>query len=278
MTLQTTTLGPALADDWGLLYGYGVFETCRVYDGMPFMLDEHLARMFDSLAALDIIGVPSIVDVGRRTRAHCAEWRERLVRITVTAGNPDAAVPPALLLTDREVRYTPADQLAGLRLGLAHSRRDEGSPIVRHKTLNQLQNVLECHDAMRRGYAEALFFNRAGALAEGARSNVFVVRDGEVVTPPVEAGILPGIARGLVMTRLRAIGIPVREADVTRDELWACDECFLTNSHMEVMPVTHLADRPLGRPDRPLTRMAQATYRDAVREASAIETRGAYVG
>jgi branched-chain amino acid aminotransferase len=260
----------ASEQDWGMLYGYGVFETVRVYDGVPFLLAEHLARMAASCVQLEI-AVPSTVALGRQIRDYCLRFRDRLVRVTVTAGNPDDGMAPSWLLSDRPVSYGAADYQHGIAVCVAASPRDELSPLVRHKTLNQLHNVLECHSAMRRGFRETLFFNRAGTLAEASRSNVFVVTDGTVITPDEGCGLLPGVTRATVLALLRHAGLRVIEGRVTRDALLSCDECFLTNAHMEVLPVSRIEDHLVnGGAPGPVAGLAHDAYRSAVKRATAV--------
>lgn len=255
--------------DWAVLYGYGLFETMRTVDGVPAGLDRHLDRMLASAAALGIAAPPR-EELARRVRAFCGRLagRDRVVRVTLTAGNPDAGLVPSVLLTDRAVPYTPADHAEGIAVRIATALRDERSALVRHKTLNQMTNVLEWQTALRHGCREALFFNGRGHLAEGTRSNVFLVRDGRVTTPPVTAGILAGLTRAAAIELLRGSGVAVREADVTRDALGACEECFLTNAVMGILPVRRIGGAALSAPGA-VTALAAARYQERVRDEAA---------
>lgn len=233
----------ALERDWGLLYGYGVFETIRVYQEMPFGLDRHVERMIASAKDLEIGLMQSIQQITARAMAYARRVHDGLMRMTLTAGNPELGIPARLLLTARRATYMPADQRAGIAVTFASSRRNELNPLARHKTLNQLENMLEFQAAARRGYREAVFLNTAGNVAEGTRSNVFLVQGGELVTPSLACGILPGVTRQYVLDIARRLGVVVRERPVTKQEFLTCDECFLTNAHMEVMPIAGIDRR-----------------------------------
>lgn len=233
------------AQDWGLLYGYGLFETLCAYRGVLVFLEEHVDRMLASAFALGFENTPPREQIINQARAFAHDFGRRVVRITLTAGNTDAGVAPALVLAQRAVPYTAAQRANGVVVRIAPGVRDERSTLVCHKTLNQLQNVLAWREGERLGYQESLFLNTLGCLAEGSRSNVFVVKEGAVSTPPVQSGILPGITRRKIMELLREEGIAVRESAITKDELFACDECFLTNSVMEVMRVAQIGQQRL---------------------------------
>lgn len=229
-----------LQRDWGLLYGYGVFETIRVYEGMPFDLDRHLNRMTESARHLKIVEVPSLQwtqDITAEATKFARDLKNGLIRITLTGGNPEMGMPSRLLLAARAVTYTPADQSAGIDVTFADTPRNERSPLVRYKTLNQLENILAYRAGVKRGYHETIFLNLAGNIAEASRSNVFMVRRGKVVTPSLRCGILPGITRQHIIEIARRLGYVVQERPISKKELLDCDECFLSNAHMEVMPV-----------------------------------------
>ena len=253
--------------DWGLAYGYGLFETVSLYRGVPFLLHQHVDRMLTSAGELGFETVPSRGELMDRVHAFCRDRHspEGVIRFTLTYGNPEAEVRPALFFTERPVGYTKADYVTGIPVGLATTIRNERSPLVRHKTLNQMESLLAWRDAVRRGFRETLLFNTQGYLAEGTRSNVFIVKDGNVYTPSVGCGILAGITRNIVNGLLKRAGLPVREELITRDDLLACDECFLTNSVMAVLPVNRIEDRRLvGSMPGEVTGLAAASYEDEI--------------
>lgn len=248
-------------DDWGLLYGFGLFETLRVYDGVPMLLDEHLDRLFGSAGTIGLTIPAGRQELAARARELCAGLGERVVRVTVTYGNPDTGLAPRVLMSSRHPPDLTADRQHGVEVAVATSRRDERAALVRHKTLNQLQNVLEWQWARALGCRDALFLNGSGHLAEGTRSNVFLVRKGEVLTPSDDCGILPGITRRLVIDALRTAGVTVRETTVTWEDLLASDECFLTSAVMEVLPARVVGGRRFPDPcPGPVTIMAGGAY------------------
>jgi branched-subunit amino acid aminotransferase/4-amino-4-deoxychorismate lyase len=162
--------------------------------------------------------------------------------LTVTPGNPDQGDPPQVFLLDRAVPYTEVDYENGFAVVMHDEPRSEKSPLARHKTGNQMENLLAWRSARLRGFDEAVFLNTRGFVAEGTRSNVFMVSGNRVVTPPVEAGILPGLARERTLMTLREMGLDASEQNITWNELRNCDECFLTNSIMQAMPVKRIGD------------------------------------
>jgi branched-chain amino acid aminotransferase len=248
-------------DDWGLLYGCGLFETVRVRDGHASFLDEHLDRLCSSAAHLDFAPGIDRAEIVERTSEFCRQFDDRVVRLTLTQGNPDLGLPSSLFFSSRACPYAAADRTAGIAVHIASTRRNETSGIVGHKTLNQLENIQAWADAQRHGCRESLFLNTAGQLAEGSRSNVFVVNGGDVFTPSIACGLLPGITRRVVIDALRAAGVRVHEGLLSLDALLECDECFLTSAVMEVMPVSRIDNRqPRARVPGPLTSAAVAAY------------------
>jgi branched-subunit amino acid aminotransferase/4-amino-4-deoxychorismate lyase len=257
------------ADDWGVLYGYGLFETVRVYAGRLFRLSDHVDRMLHAAAALGFDEAPQRDVLFARICNRCRTMANGVVRVTLTVGNPDVGRPPTLFFSKRNLPYTNGESHTGLAVAMAVERRDERSALVRHKTSNQLQNIIAFRDAKAKGAAEALFFNSRGHLAEGSRSNVFIVVKDKVVTPPVDEGILPGITRGVVLDVLRELRIPVAEDVVTSADLLDCDECFLTSSVMEVMPVSRIDTQKVWSAPGTVTEAVAARYRERVRRETA---------
>jgi branched-chain amino acid aminotransferase group I len=261
---------PAL--DRGLLYGYGLFETMRSYGGRVFRLAEHYRRL-EAGADLLAMSVPLTL-TALETAVDATLARNGLpdarLRLTVTAGPEDGGGSSVVLLAREVTEYPPELRQRGMTAVLSGVRRNETSPLARVKSLNCLDNLLAREEARRSGAGEALLLNTRGFIAEGATSNVFLVRDGTLLTPAVEAGALPGITRQVVLDLAGEGGVAVEEADVSQGALAAADEAFLTNSVMEVMPLVSVDGRPVGtgRPG-PLTERLAALYRDLVaRETS----------
>jgi len=259
------------ASDRGLLYGYGLFETMRAYGGRVFRLAQHYRRL---QVGADVLAIPvsltlaALAEAAGATLARNGLAGARL-RLTVTAG-PDGG-RPSLLLTAREVtEYPPELRRRGLAAVVSAVRRNETSPLAGVKSLNCLDNVLAREDAHRRGFGEAILLNTRGFIAEGAASNVFLVRDGKLLTPGIEAGALPGITRRAVLELAAEERLVAEEADLSPGDLAAADEAFLTGSVMEVMPLVGVDGEPVGtgRPG-PLTQRLAEGYRALVaRETS----------
>ncbi len=163
--------------------------------------------------------------------------------------------------------YPPGLYKEGMSAVLAEARRNEHSPLSNLKTLNYLDNLLARAEAQRAGADEAIFLNTSAQLAEASASNLFIVADGRVLTPPIEAGILPGITRACVLELCGAEGISIQEAPLEANQLPAAEEAFLTNSLMEIMPLTSFAGKTIGSGQpREITRQLQQAYRSLVDE------------
>jgi branched-chain amino acid aminotransferase len=255
--------------DRGFLYGDSVYEVVRTYGGRPFELGRHLARLARSAGRL---GLPLPWDEAR-TRAElsrtleaslggdppdpvAAPWNvgQRALRVVMTRGAGELGLDPALAVDPRAlVIATPlrAPPLAAYREGVAVQvvgvRHDAPEAVdTQAKTGAHLANVLAVQEARRAGAHEALLLDRAGFVTEGASSNVFAVRGGALLTPPLEAGILEGVTRGVVLELARGAGVTVREEPLRPEALAGADELFITSSAREVLPATTLDGRPVG--------------------------------
>ncbi len=235
--------------DRGARDGEGLFETLRVYRGDPFGWERHLERLVLSAAAL---GFP-VPPAPARLREAVDEvlGAERLadaaVRITVTRGVPGGR--PTRTGAWVEAESLQARLWRGTRAGgaavIGSKRPFEPGPLGRHKTTSRLAYHLAREEARAARADEALLISSDGLALEGAVSNLFMVRDGEVVTPPLVSGILPGITRALVLSLCAGLGVPAREGAIRRDDLGRADELFLTNSIQEVVPVATLDGHPV---------------------------------
>jgi branched-chain amino acid aminotransferase len=238
--------------DRGFTLADGLFETLRSYRGKPFRLADHLVRLESSAQAL---GIPLLFDavmiadaVLELLEANALTEEDAAIRITVTRGTgprglvPPADVKPTLMITT--FAYAPlADRCSAAMVDI---RRNEGSPLAQMKSLGYLDNVLAARDAADRGAEEAILLNNAGRVAGGARANIFAVRDGRLLTPPLRDGVLPGIARRVVLELAEAARIPAEEASLSPGDLAAAGEIFLTNSLFEIRSVGRLDDRAFG--------------------------------
>jgi len=260
--------------DRGLLLGDGLFESMRAYRGKVFRLAAHLARLRASAAFLRL-SVPcaderigeSISELIRLNS--CAE---AYVRITLTRGASghglrlDGQGPPTLLIHVRPFAPHPAEQYkAGAKLIISGVRQSSWNPLARHKTLSYLLYLVARQEATDAGANGAILLNEGGWVAEESVSNVFLVRGGKLVTPPVHCGLLPGITRGVVLELAAAEKLPFEERPALAGELFEGEELFLTNSLMEILPVRSVDRRQIGAAaPGPVTSRVRDLYRAAV--------------
>ncbi|MBI4330057.1 MAG: aminotransferase class IV [Chloroflexi bacterium] len=242
--LAQTRISPL---DYGFLYGYGLFETMRAYGGRVFLLDTHLERLYHSAEALEFPPIPSAGELsGAVTQVLAANGlKEARIRLTVSLGegdmvpNPATCKNPSVLVTARQ--YTPISRetyARGYSTILSTVRRDSASVLSRLKTCNYLGGLLARQEARRAGADEAVVLNEKGMLAECSASNLFLVTDDLLYTPTVESGLLPGITRQTVVEIAGQLGIAVKVEELSPEALEKADEAFVTNSIMEIMPLT----------------------------------------
>lgn len=262
--------------DRGFLFGDGVFESLRACAGGFFRLERHLDRLERSCALAGITGVPSRAVLSAELSQLLAANRltEARVRLTVTrgAGRPGDYVavlgPPTRVATASPFGgIAPEVRQAGVGVRLASGRAIPASaldPAI--KTTSRLFAVLARREAAHHGAFEALLLDGAGRITEGTASNLFVVREGRLTTPPALGGALPGVTRHAVLEIASLSGIAADEAPITADDLRAADEIFLTNTSWEVLPVVQVDGGPAGggRPG-PLTSRLEDLYRDLMR-------------
>ncbi len=258
--------------DHGFLYGDGVYETLRAYRGRVLHLAEHLARLERSAFRLQLhlpVGRERLADLLRESLAR-NQLQDAYLRITVSRGAGEIGLDPALCKAPTLViiakpfqPYPESIYTEGVSVIVARTRRNlpEALP-PQVKSLNFLNNILAKMEAKAAGVHEALMLNHREELTEGTTSNVFVVRDGRLRTPAVACGILDGITRGRVLQLASELGIPSEEGRLTVEDLMRAEECFLTNTTQEVLPVTRVGDRLIG-DGRPggITRRLQASFR-----------------
>lgn len=260
------------ADDGGLLYGDGIFETMRVYRGRVFLLEEHLQRLQEGAAFLSL-STPDlgVLHASVEKVIVANNLTEGSMRLTLTGGNSRRALWPrplnpeaTILITVRESTVYPEQlYLQGCRAVMVSFPRNEASPLVRIKSLNYLENMLGKKEALQQDCLEGLFLNTRGELTEGTTSNLFLFDGKTLLTPPVQCGLLPGITRATVIElACKKMGIPVQEKLLYKGDFKRAAEAFLTASIMEVMPLVavdgdNIAD---GKPG-PVSKALLAEYR-----------------
>jgi branched-chain amino acid aminotransferase len=251
--------------DRGLLLADGLFETLRAYGGWPFALDAHLARLAAGAAFLGL-PVPQAAEMAAAVRETLAanNLTDASIRITMTRGaGPRGLLPPAdPVPTLMVAAHSLPPSLPGVMSAcLAGIRRNEHSPLAQLKSLAYLDNILALREAAAAGCDEAILLNTAGRIAGGSRSNLFLVLDGVVTTSPPSEGLLAGIARQTVLALAARHGLPAREAALNLADVMRASEAFLTNSLLEVVPLTRLQGRKL--PEGPMAARLRQLYRDS---------------
>lgn len=237
--------------DRGLLLGDGLFETLRAYDGAVPWLDRHIARLRSGAETLRI-PLPAVDWASATAALLAANQLDRAaaaLRITLTRGIgrrgllPPADPAPRLLMTTVPLPPLSTDPA---RAQLAAIRRNEQSPLSRHKSLSYLDNVLARMEAEEAGHDEAVLLNSQGRVASASAANIFAVEGARIVTPPVFEGALPGITRQLVLERAGDLGLEAAERPLAVSDLYGADEVFLTNSLIELRPLGAVDGRPIG--------------------------------
>ena len=242
--------------DHGLLYGDGVFEGMRVYGGKVFRMPEHLERLWNSAKAiwLEIPMTPETLGQAVDQTVQANGIEDGYVRLVVTRGvgtlglDPNrCAQPQVIIIADYITLYPREYYEQGLHIVTVSTIRNHPAALSpRIKSLNYLNNILAKIEGLQAGCVEALMLNQKGEVAECTGDNIFLVRKGELLTPSVEAGILEGITRAVVIELARELKIPVRETPLTKHDVYIADECFLTGSAAELVPVTKVDSRKIG--------------------------------
>jgi branched-chain amino acid aminotransferase len=244
--------------DHGLLYGDGVYEAIRAYDGLIFKLKEHMDRLYESAKSIKIeISLTkeemtnAVLETLRKNKL-----KEAYIRIVVTRGKGPMGVDPRncpkptiIIITEKREPFFGGGE-KGITAIITSIRRTP--PWVmdpRIKSLNYLNNILARIEAIEAGAEESIMLNDRGFLAEGSTENLFLVKDGKVFTPPLTASILKGITRDAVIRIARELGFEVEERDLTMHELFNADEVFVTGTAAEIVPIVKVSGRVIGTGD-----------------------------
>jgi branched-chain amino acid aminotransferase len=264
--------------DHGLLYGDGVFEGIRFYDRRAFRLREHLLRLQRSASAI-LLQLPYPLE-------QFAEAVEQLVstfsepdgylRVVVTRGKGALGVDPrscergsAFIVADRLALISEERRRQGAKLICAATRRLPADGLdPRIKSLNYLNHVLARIEASNVGADEAVLLNAQGHVTEGTVDNIFVVRDGRLMTPPVSDGALEGVTRGVILELAPALGIPAEERTLNLYDLYTADECLLSGTGAELIPVAEIDGRRMRDCPGPVSEALQRAYTETVRNSA----------
>ena len=259
--------------DRGFMYGDGLFETMRSYEGAVFRMREHLDRLFDGLAIMKI-KCPHDRKYLEDAVYKCLEangLKESNIRITITRGESltgsfsRADLKPNIAIITRQLELPKRAYERGLAVTIAALRQNDQSPVARLKTLNFLHYILARADAKEAGFDDAILLNTRGNVAEGTTANVFMVKHRNLMTPSLDCGILPGITRGVVLAVAAASGIKVKEGHFSQRDLTGADEVFLTNSVIELLPVVRIGKSRIGKGEPgELTKRIHGLYREEV--------------
>jgi branched-chain amino acid aminotransferase len=259
--------------DHGLLYGDGVFEGIRFYNGRVFRLEEHIDRLYDSSHAICLkVGLDkqTLTEALLQT-IRLNELRDGYVRLVVTRGCGDLGLNPALcpkatvfIIASKITLYSEEKYEKGLEVVTCATRRiPHGalSPMV--KSLNYLNNVMAKIEAQHAGAGEGLMLNEQGFVSECTGDNIFTVKKGIIYTPPISSGALSGVTRNVVFEMASELGITILEPNMTRYDIFTADECFLTGTAAEIIPAVKLDTRAIGSgTPGPLTRKLIARFRE----------------
>lgn len=273
--LVTGTDAGVPLNDHGLLYGDGVFEGIRFYNGRPLRLAAHLDRLESSARAL-MLKLPSRTELqaGVDAAITAFDQPEGYLRLVVTRGpgglglDPTQCEQPNLfIIADRVALAEDAKRRAGLDLITASTRRP-GPTVLdpRIKSLNYLNNILARMEAYRAGADEAVLLNERGFVAEGSAENIFVVRNDRLLTPPVSDGALDGITRGIILELCREEGMEAAERSLTLYDIHTADECFLCGTGAEILPVRSVDGRRMKQSPGLLTRRLEGAFHRLVEE------------
>jgi branched-chain amino acid aminotransferase len=242
--------------DHGLLYGDGIFEGIRAYNGRVFRLKEHIDRLFYSAKAI-LLEMPlshagfvkAVVDSCRQNNI-----KDGYIRLVVTRGvgtlglNPNRCKNPSVIVIADKITLYPEEMYRNgmviVTVPTTRNLHNALNPAI--KSLNYLNNILAKIEANNAGCEEAILLNSEGYVAECTGDNIFIVKDGHLLTPPHSAGALYGITRGVVLEIARKAGMPVEEPNLTRYDFYNADECFVTGSAAEIVPVVKIDGRVIG--------------------------------
>ncbi|HDD39648.1 branched-chain amino acid aminotransferase [Candidatus Bathyarchaeota archaeon] len=244
--------------DHGFLYGDGVFEGIRAYNGVVFKLREHIERLYASAKAI-MLEIPmdkeemvnAVLETLRRNKL-----KDAYIRLLVTRGVGDLGLDPrkckkpnVIIIAEPMLPlYGKESKLRGISLIFSSVRRDRVDATTHQiKSMNYLNSILAKLEAIDAGADDAIMLDERGFVAETTATNIFIIRNGKIITPPTTTGALPGITRNFVIELAGKLGYSVEEREITPFEVITADEVFITGTGAEIVPVTKIAGRVIGR-------------------------------
>ncbi len=263
--------------DHGLLYGDGVFEGLRSYNGRVFRLEEHIRRLWESARAIWLEIPMSQKDMSKAVvdTLEANNLKDGYIRLVVTRGSGTLGLDPnrcgnpqVIIIADTITLYPAETYESGLEIVTASTIRNHPAALSpRIKSLNYLNNIMAKIEGLKAGCVEALMLNTKGEVAECTGDNIFLIHKGVLLTPPLDAGILAGVTRDAVIEVAREKQIEVREMPLTRHDVYIADECFLTGTAAEVIPVVRIDNRQIstGKPG-PITKMLNEEFHKLTRK------------
>ncbi|RLB71495.1 MAG: hypothetical protein DRH03_05810 [Deltaproteobacteria bacterium] len=236
--------------DTGFLFGDGLFETVRSDDAHPFLLDEHLVRLRQSLQTLAIPEPQNLKQspdiITELLNKNQLNQVASVIKIVVSRGysgpgSPDKTPPPTFLIKTSKLDLESIKRRhQGMRALILPWRRDQNHPLTTVKSLNYLENRYALRKAQESGFDEGIFLNQSGELCEGSFSNLFLIRDDSLLTPSLTSGLLPGITRNFILQTAKHLHLDCRETSLVMEDLKRCDGAFLTSSLMEIAPLLEI--------------------------------------
>lgn len=262
--------------DHGLLYGDGVFEGMRSYAGKVFRMKEHIDRLYESANAI-CLTIPmskSDMEAAVYETLNKNALVDAYIRLVITRGagslglDPNQTSDPQIIIIADSIKLYPAEFYdKGLKIVTASTIRNHPAAFnPRVKSLNYLNNIMAKLEGLRAGCIEAVMLNHKGEVAECTGDNIFIVKHGVLMTPPKDAGILEGITRNAILDLAKSLGMTAFEQSMTRHDLYVADECFLTGSAAEVIPVIDIDGRSISDGKvGPITSKLIAAFKELVR-------------
>ncbi len=262
--------------DHGFLYGDGVYETLRAYNGVVFKIDEHIERLFRSALMIGLKlpktheGIKRAIHKTIETNRH----KEAYIRLSISRGegplglDPELCAKPTFVIMSNLFKGHPEKNYRqGVKIAIVDIKRNfKGALNPKIKSLNFLNNILAKIEAKNRGAYEAIMLNHEGHIAEGTICNIFFVRNNVLYTPETGVGILDGITRKIILDSARDLKIKTKEGKFRRNDIYKAREVFISNTTMEVMPVTTVDDKKIGTKTGKITKILHSAYKKNVSE------------